>query len=59
VLEKWLKARILSEEGMTHYGKIVVGLRETIRLMAETDEIIPRPRRFWCDSPMRSVMLHT
>jgi hypothetical protein len=26
---------------LTHYGKIVVALKETIRLMAEIDEVIP------------------
>jgi len=26
---------------VTHYGKIVVALKETIRLMQEIDEIIP------------------
>jgi len=44
VLEKWLKdrkGRTLSYDDVTHYGKIVVALKETIRLMAEIDEIIP------------------
>jgi len=26
---------------VTHYGKIVVELKETIRFMAEIDEVIP------------------
>jgi hypothetical protein len=26
---------------VTHYGKIVVALRETIRLITEIDEVIP------------------
>jgi len=26
---------------VTHYGKIVVALKETIRLMVEIDELIP------------------
>ena len=30
-----------STNEVTHYGKIVVVLKETIRLMAETDEVIP------------------
>jgi hypothetical protein len=44
VPEKWLKdrkGRILSYDDVTHYGKIVVALKETIRLMQEIDEIIP------------------
>ena len=44
VLEKWLKdrkGRTLSYDDVTHYGKIVVALKETIRLMAEIDDIIP------------------
>ena len=43
-LEKWLKdrkRRTLSYDDVTHYGKIVVALEETIRLMAEIDEAIP------------------
>jgi hypothetical protein len=31
----------LSYDDVTHYGKIVVALKETMRLMAEIDEIIP------------------
>ena len=44
VLHKWLKdrkGRTLSYDDVTHYGKIVVALKETMRLMAEIDEIIP------------------
>ncbi len=44
VCHKWLKdrkGRNLSYEDITHYQKIVVALKETIRLMAENDEIIP------------------
>jgi len=44
VLEKWLKdrkGRTLSHDDITHYGKIVVALKETIRLMAEIDDLIP------------------
>ena len=44
VLEKWLKdrkGRTLSYDDVTHYGKIVVALRETMRLMEEIDEVIP------------------
>jgi len=43
VCEKWLKdrkRRILSNEDIAHYHKIVIALAETIRLMAEIDEII-------------------
>jgi hypothetical protein len=44
VCEKWLKdrrGRNLSFEDLTHYQKIVVALKETIRLMAEIDAAIP------------------
>ena len=43
VCEKWLKDRkdrTLTDEDITHYHKIVVALSETIRLMAEIDEVI-------------------
>jgi predicted helicase len=43
VCHKWLKdrrGRQLSEEEIIHYQKIVVALKETIRLMAEIDELI-------------------
>jgi hypothetical protein len=43
VCEKWLKdrrGRVLSEEDVAHYQKIVVALKETIRLMTEIDEVI-------------------
>jgi predicted helicase len=43
VCEKWLKdrrGRVLSEEDIAHYQKIVVALKETIRLMAEVDKVI-------------------
>jgi predicted helicase len=45
VCEKWLKdrkGRTLSYDDITHYQKIVVALKETIRLMAEIDKLIPR-----------------
>jgi hypothetical protein len=32
---------IPSQAGVTHYGKIVVALKETIRLITEIDEVIP------------------
>ena len=44
VCHKWLKdrkGRVLSYDDITHYQKIVVALKETIRLMTEVDEIIP------------------
>ena len=31
----------LSYDDVTHYGRIVVALKETIRLMARIDEVIP------------------
>ena len=43
VCEKWLKdrkGRTLSADDITHYHRIVVALNETIRLMAEIDEVI-------------------
>lgn len=43
VCEKWLKdrrERELSAEDIVHYGKVVVSLRETIRLMGEVDGVI-------------------
>jgi len=45
VCEKWLKdrrGRVLSEEDIAHYQKIVVALSETIRLMEEIDEVIDK-----------------
>ena len=44
VCDKWLKdrkGRRLSYEDVAHYQKVVVALRETMRLMAEIDEAIP------------------
>jgi len=41
---KWLKnrkGRALSYGDLTHYQKVIVALNETIRLMAEIDELIP------------------
>jgi hypothetical protein len=43
VCEKWLKdrrGRVLSDEDIAHYQKVVVALKETIRLMAEIDKVI-------------------
>ena len=44
VCEKWLKDRIgiqLSYDDLTHYQKVIVALKETIRLMEEIDKTIP------------------
>jgi hypothetical protein len=43
VCHKWLKdrrGRTLSADDLTHYHRIVVALSETIRLMAEIDDVI-------------------
>ncbi len=43
VCHKWLKdrkGRTLSDEDIAHYQKIVVALKETIRIMNEIDEVI-------------------
>jgi hypothetical protein len=43
VCEKWLKdrkGRTLSKDDIAHYHKIIVALSETIRLMAEIDNVI-------------------
>jgi len=44
VCQKWLKdrkGRTLSYDELTHYQKVVVALKETIRLMRELDDLIP------------------
>jgi predicted helicase len=44
VCQKWLKdrkGRTLTYDELTHYQKIIVALKETIRLMAEIDRLIP------------------
>jgi len=44
VAQKWLKdrkGRTLTYDELTHYQKIVVALKETIRLMAQIDTLIP------------------
>jgi len=44
VLSKWLKdrkGRLLTYDEVRHYQKIVVALKQTIRLMQEIDKIIP------------------
>jgi predicted helicase len=44
VLQKWLKdrkGRKLSNDDITHYQRVVVAIKETIRLMSEIDKAIP------------------
>jgi predicted helicase len=44
VCQKWLKDRknrTLSYDELAHYQKVIVALKETIRLMTEIDEVIP------------------
>ena len=43
VCHKWLKdrkGRTLSDDDIAHYQKIIVALNETIRIMAEIDDVI-------------------
>ncbi len=45
VLAKWLKdrkGRKLSHDDIRHYQRVVVAIRNTIRLMEEVDKAIPR-----------------
>jgi len=45
VCDKWLKdrkGRVLTSEDISHYQRVVVALNETIRLMREIDETIPK-----------------
>lgn len=45
VCQKWLKdrkGRTLTKADQTHYGKIVIALAETIRLMKEIDQVIDK-----------------
>ncbi len=44
VCQKWLKdrkSRTLTYDELIHYQKVIVALRETIRLMDEIDALIP------------------
>ena len=44
VCQKWLKdrrGRTLNYDELAHYQNVIVALKETIRLMAEIDELIP------------------
>lgn len=58
VCEKWLKdrrGRALTEEEIAHYGRVVVAIRETLRLMRQVDEVIAAhggwPRAFVAQPP--------
>jgi hypothetical protein len=45
VLQKWLKdrkGRKLSNDDITHYQRVVVSIKQTIRLMSEIDKAIPK-----------------
>ena len=44
VCDKWLKdrkGRVLSNDDLMHYQRVIVALKETMRLMAEIDKAIP------------------
>jgi len=44
VAEKWLKdrkGRTITYDELAHYQKVIVALKETIRLMEEIDSVIP------------------
>lgn len=44
VCQKWLKdrkGRVLTYDELTHYQKVIVAMKETIRLMTEIDILIP------------------
>ena len=59
VCHKWLKdrkGRTLSDEDVAHYQKIVVALNETIRIMAEIDEVI-EAHGGWPDAFSRAYTL--
>ena len=45
VCQKWLKdrkGRTLTYDDLAHYQKVIVALKETIRLMSEIDKAIPK-----------------
>jgi len=45
VCQKWLKdrkGRTLTQDDLVHYQKIIIALTETIRLMAEIDQVIEK-----------------
>ena len=65
VCHKWLKdrnGRTLSDEDIAHYQKSVVALSETIRIMAEIDEVIealggwPDAFQTWSEADAASVI---
>ena len=59
VCHKWLKdrkGRTLSDEDVAHYQKIVVALNETIRIMAEIEEVI-EAHGGWPDAFSRAYTL--
>ena len=61
VCHKWLKdrkGRTLSDEDVAHYQKIVVTLNETIRIMAEVDEVI-EAQGGWPDAFSRAYTLRS
>ena len=44
VCQKWIKdrkGRTLSYDDLAHYQKVIVALKETVRLMTEIDSVIP------------------
>ncbi|MEK7729282.1 MAG: type ISP restriction/modification enzyme, partial [candidate division KSB1 bacterium] len=44
VCEKWLKdrkGRVLNNDDLTHYQRVIAALKETMRVMAEIDKTIP------------------
>jgi hypothetical protein len=62
VCEKWLKdrkGRTLSDDDIAHYHKIVISLQETIRLMAEIDQVIEKhggwPGAFATTKPVAEI----
>ena len=64
ICHKWLKdrnGRTLSDEDVAHYQKIVVALNETIRIMAEIDEVIGKhggwPGAFQASQPSNPSMM--
>ena len=64
VCHKWLKdrnGRTLSDEDIAHYQKSVVAISETIRIMAEIDEVIGKhggwPGAFQASQPSNPSMM--
>ena len=44
--QKGQPGRVLSNDDITHYHKVVLALSETIRLMAEVDKVIEEHGRW-------------